>query len=200
MRLERMVWPAVAWAAAGLLGCANRGAAFTWVDDLPTNAGSAGYTISSGDLLSVSVFDHPELSTRSRVRSDGRISLPLLGDVTAEGFSPAELARQMEKDLLARRLVPGPRVTVALEEGGALKVSVLGEVMRPGVYQLEPGAGVAEALASAGGLTAFAKKDRIFVLRRGAPMRIRFSFEALTGGSGPAAKFRLARGDVVVAE
>jgi polysaccharide export outer membrane protein len=82
-----------------------------------------------------------------------------------------------------------------------LTVAILGAVARPGTYTLDRSNGVADALASAGGLTEFAHKDRIFVLRRTpTPARIRFTLAALTDSIGPAALFRLRSGDVVVAE
>jgi polysaccharide biosynthesis/export protein len=80
-------------------------------------------------------------------------------------------------------------------------VYVLGAVKTAGKYPLPPGSGVAEALALAGGLTEFAHKDRIFVLRHTPkPVLIRFTFDAITGQTGPAAAFRLQPGDVVKVE
>jgi protein involved in polysaccharide export with SLBB domain len=82
-----------------------------------------------------------------------------------------------------------------------LNVSVLGAVVKPGVQVLEPGAGVAQALAAAGGLNLFAHKDRIFVMRTGPPVtRIHFTYEALTRTTGKAFLFRLHSGDVVVVD
>ena len=97
-------------------------------------------------------------------------------------------------------------VTITVEELRPLRVSVLGEVTRPGQYELERGAGVLAALAAASGLTDYAHRDAIFVLRSlpgqegKPPARIRFRWSALTGGEKPAATFRLRAGDVVVAE
>jgi polysaccharide biosynthesis/export protein len=97
--------------------------------------------------------------------------------------------------------VVDPRVMVVLEETKPLAVAVMGEVVHAGMYTLIPGAGVAEALASAGGLTEFAHRDRIFVVRRTPQLvRIRFTYSALVGGSGKAPTFRLQNGDVVVTE
>jgi polysaccharide export outer membrane protein len=88
-----------------------------------------------------------------------------------------------------------------VEETRPLTVPVLGEVAHPGQYALERGAGVLEALAAGGGLTEFAHRDRIFVLRRHpVQVRIRSTFEALSRGQGRAAAFRLESGDVVVVE
>jgi polysaccharide export outer membrane protein len=186
----------------GLTACGRSGGGFVWVDDLPAARAAAGsYTVGVGDVVSVQVWDHERLSTRARVRSDGRISMPLLNDVTVAGKTPAQLARELESELKGRNLVVDPSVNVVLEEAKPLSVAVMGEVSRAGMYTLDAGAGVAEALASAGGLTDFAHKDRIYVVRRTPqPVRIRLTYDALAGARGLAATFRLQAGDVVVAQ
>lgn len=192
----------VAALALMLTGCAARSGPFVWVDRFEESAERNGsYAISVGDLLAVQVWDHDEMSARPRVREDGRISVPLLSDIAAAGMTPDELGRAVERELKAKGLVVSPRVTVSVEARSPLKIAVLGEVMRPGLYELDPGAGLAQALASAGGLSPFAHKDRLFVVRRGRePVRIRFTFDALAGVSGRASSFRLKAADVVVVE
>ena len=183
--------------------CRSAHGAYQWVDDYPqatTVRGSTEYVIGAGDLVQVQVWDNEKLSTRARVRVDGQLALPLLGEMRAVGKAPNALARDIEGALREQKLVNAPRVTVAIDEVPPLKVSVLGQVVHAGTYALEPGSGVAEALASAGGLAEFAHKDQIYVLRRiPSPARIRFTFESLTE-IGRAASFRLQPGDVVVAE
>lgn len=190
--------------ALAMTGCAHNPGQFVWVDQLaaPDIApASAAYVAGPGDLLSVQVFNHPEMSGRTRVRDDGKLSIPLLGDVAALGRSPAELARDMATQLEARNLAVATRVTVLLEERAPLRVSVLGEVARPGFYPVESGAGLAEALASAGGFTEFAHRDRVYVVRRTpTPVRVRFNYADLVHANGRAADFRLRPGDVVVVE
>jgi len=133
------------------------------------------------------------------VRQDGKVSLPLLGDVQAAGLTPGELAMQLQEAL--KRYINYPNVTVAVAETRPLVVPVVGEVAKPGQYMLEKGAGVLEALAAAGGFTDFAHRDRIFVLRREPKLvRIRFTFEALSRGQGQATALQLQAGDVVVVE
>jgi polysaccharide export outer membrane protein len=187
---------------AGAAGCAHTAGAYVWVDSFPAPADTAAtYRIRAGDLIAVRVWDHEEMSVRGRVRTDGRITLPLVDEVEVAGRSPEEVARAVEERLGQRKLVRDPRVTVLLEEPRPLSVAVLGEVARAGMYTLESGAGVAEALASAGGLTEFADRDRIFVIRRSpAPVRVRFTYRALAEARGQAATFRLQPGDVVVAQ
>ena len=77
---------------------------------------------------------------------------------------------------------------------------MLGQVSNPGLYNLDPGAGVAQALAAAGGLRDFAHKDRIFVLRNGNETRIRMTYDDVTAGNGRASALRLRGGDVVLVE
>jgi polysaccharide export outer membrane protein len=186
---------------AAALSCSHVGP-FVWVNDYAAPADAeAGreYQIAPGDLLSVRVYLQEGMTTRERVRHDGRISLPMIGDVQAAGRSPSVLAEQIQSRLKA--YINKPVVTVTVEETRPLAVPVLGEVARPGQYNLEKGAGVLDALAAAGGFTDFAHRDRIFVLRRQpALVRIRFTFEELSRGQGRAIAFRLQPGDAVVVE
>jgi polysaccharide biosynthesis/export protein len=169
-------------------------------DPDPSAAGSE-YTVGVGDLLNIEVWEQPGMSGKMPVRTDGRISLPFLNDVEAAGKTPVQLAGEIETGL--KSVILNPKVTVVVEESKppTLRISVLGEVTKPGVQVLEPGAGVAQALAAAGGLTAFAHRSRIFVLRAGPPTtRIHFTYEALTSTAGKAPLFRLRSGDVVVVD
>jgi polysaccharide biosynthesis/export protein len=182
-------------------GCRHTGP-FVWVDDFAPaqpEAAVSGYVIGPGDVLSVRVFNHEGMSTRSRVRSDGRISMPFLKDVVAAGFTPNAFAEQLQVRL--KDFINNPVVTVALEESHPLQVPVMGEVVRPGGYALEPGSGVLAALAAAGGLTDYADSTAIYVLRRTPGLqRIRFSYDALTRSDPRAAGFRLQPGDALVVE
>jgi len=195
--------------AAG--ACASSTGRYVWADRYVAPAAEPEYVVAPGDLLTVRVWDNEKLSTKARVRADGRITVPLLDDVLVAGRRPPAVARDLERRLREAQLVLAPRVDVALDEASPVTVSVLGRVARAGAYTLPVGSGAAEALASAGGLTEFAHQDRIFVLRRPAapgtpgasaaePVRIRFTFRALTGQSSRAALFRLRSGDVLVAE
>jgi polysaccharide export outer membrane protein len=181
--------------------CAPSGA-YVWADDYITAAEKQpqqGYLIAAGDLVAVRVFGHDDLSAREKVRDDGKISLPILKDVDAAGLSPQVLGEQVRARL--KDYVNAPVVTVVVEETRPLTIPVLGEVTRPGQYTLEKGSGVLEALASAGGLTDYAHRDRIFVLRRQSPaVRIRTTFSGLSQGQGRASGLRLQPGDCVIVE
>jgi len=165
----------------------------------PAASTNSEYVITAGDMLSVQVWDQQQMSGRLRVRSDGRISLPFLNDVQAEGKTPTKLAAELEAGL--KSVVLNPRVTVSVEDSRPQTVSVMGEVARPGPQPFERDAGVAQVLAAAGGLSNFAKKDRIFVVRsRPKPVRIHFTYDALTRNVGVASTFRVQPGDVIIVE
>jgi polysaccharide export outer membrane protein len=191
----------ISLSVAAAISCAHVGP-YVWVDDYAPSADvetDGDYRIAPGDLLTVLVYREEGMTTHARVRQDGKVSVPLLHDVQAAGLSPAMLADQIQARL--KQYINVPRVTVVVEETRPLTVPVLGEVAHPGQYALERGAGVLEALAAGGGLTEFAHRDRIFVLRRHpVQVRIRSTFEALSRGQGRAAAFRLESGDVVVVE
>jgi polysaccharide biosynthesis/export protein len=163
------------------------------------SASDGEYVIGVGDFLAVQVWDQEKMSGRMRVRSDGRISLPLVNEMQAAGKTPGRLAADLETSL--KTVVLNPKVTVVVEESRPLTISVLGEVSKPGTQNLERDYGVAQALAAAGGLTSFAKKDRIYVVRSAPkPIRIHFTYEALTRNVGAASTFKLKPGDVIVVE
>jgi polysaccharide biosynthesis/export protein len=191
--------------AAALLvavgGCANLGQ-YTWVDqyrDPQPPAKPTPYVLAPGDVVQVRVFNQEGMSARTRVRSDGKISLPFLNDVEAEGLEPKVLAQQLQVRL--KDFINDPVVTVSVEEPRQMQIVVVGEVSHPGVIGLPPAAGVLPALVLAGGLTDFAHDDRIFVVRRDpAPARIRFTYRSLLAAGGAAGAFRLTPGDVVVVE
>jgi polysaccharide export outer membrane protein len=165
-----------------------------------------GYRIAPGDVLGVRVWNQESMSlARARVRDDGRISVPFLNDVEVVGETPTLLALRLQNSL--RSFVQNPVVTVTVEEIRPFRIPVIGQVTRPGVYDLERGAGVLAALAAAGGLTDYAHRDLVYVLRptdparRGAPpLRVRFTFDGLTRADPAAAAFVLHQGDTVVVE
>src|SRR5215813_5095930 len=191
-----------AMAALALLGaCATGGGVSIPINEYqdPPPPPQTGYVIQTGDILQVRVFNQPDMSARVRVREDGKVSIPFLNDVTAVGLTPNALAQQIQTRL--KEFINAPVVTISLEETRPFSISVIGEVTKAGVYALPPGAGVLQALAAAGGLTQYASRDKIFVVRdTPTRARIRFEFEQLTQAEGKAATFRLRLGDIVVVE
>jgi polysaccharide export outer membrane protein len=161
--------------------------------------GQAGYIIEPGDVVQIRVFNQPDMSTKARVRDDGKISIPFLNDVVVAGTEPNALAKQLQAKL--KEFINAPVVTVSLEEARPFQVAVMGELVKPGLYQVPPGAGVLQALAAASGFNQYASRDRIFVVRDSpGRARIRFTYEQLSQAEGKAATFRLRPGDSVVVE
>jgi polysaccharide export outer membrane protein len=179
-------------------GCAHT-EPFVWSQDLPASVASPPKDdlIAPGDLLSIRVWNQDAMSTKARVRNDGQISMPFLNDVQVSGKRPADLARELESRL--RDYLNKPIVTVAIEETRPVTVSVLGEVGHTGNFTLNTGAGVLQALASAGGLNEYASKDWILVVRAGPPaLRVRFTWDSLTHAVPSAVRFQLQDGDIIL--
>jgi polysaccharide export outer membrane protein len=185
-------------AALVAAGCGTTGP-YVWASDLKSaEVGSADYAIVTGDVISVKVFNQDAMSTHAKVRSDGKIAMPFLGDILVTGKSPAALAKELETGLKA--FINAPNVTVTVDEFQPTTVTVIGEVGKPGAVAVERNSGVLEALAGAGGLTENASRDDIYVLRQ-TPVarRIRFTYDSLVLYP-PVQTFRLRPGDIIVVE
>ena len=181
-----------------LMACGSTGP-YVWVDSLPASAtSSSDVVVQDGDIINVRVFNQEPLSTRERVRSDGKIAMPVIGEIVARGKKPAQLAAEIQDRLKA--VVVAPSVSVLMEQTGEMKVSVVGEVKNGGVFPLEPGANVLHALAAAGGLSDYADSDKIFVIRKSLPQRVRFRYNDLRSADAKSVQFMLQNGDVVVVE
>jgi len=194
-------------AALALAAACSPGGHYVQVDALKEEAPPAGgaYLIAEGDLLGIRVYGQEGLSGNFRVRTDGKISLPFVKEQQAANLTTSALANMLQASL--KTFLVSPVVVVSLEERHPAQVSVVGLVTLPGLYPLRPGTGVLQAVALAGGLTRFADRDAIFVLRASqdrpgsrTTARIRFGWKALVSGRGPAAAFTLREGDVVVVE
>jgi len=122
------------------------------------------YRIAPGDVVQVFVWREADLSCEVRVRTDGNLTVPLIGDLLAVGKTPRELAAELGQALA--QYVNSPVVTVTLKESSALRFFVLGEVDKPGEYPLLGRTTVMQALALAGGFREYAKTDAIRILRQ----------------------------------
>ena len=126
-----------AFVAATLLllpaGCATSGP-FVWVNDYkePPAHAQPGYVIQPGDVIQIRVFNQPDMSTKARVREDGKVSVPFLNDVVVAGQEPNDLAKQLQSKL--KEFINAPVVTVSLEEARPFSVAVMGELVKPGLY------------------------------------------------------------------
>ncbi len=182
---------------AGLLGCSG-GGSYIWASQLPVDSSADAYLIAPGDLLSVRVYNQENLSTHARVRSDGKIAMPLVGEVYVRGRPPATLSRELEARL--KEFMVSPTVTITVEETAPTSVTVIGQVVHPGMYTVDATSGVLQALAVAGGFNDYASHGSIYLLRRSTAQRIRFTFANLTHPEDRGAMFTLRSGDVVVVE
>lgn len=169
------------------------------VADSRGRAGSPDYRIGPEDLLEVTVFEAPELDRTVRVSAEGKISLPLLGAVRAEGRTTRQLEGAIEA-LLRRSYMKDPHVSVFVKQIESHPVSVFGAVMNPGVYQIRGPRGLVEVLAKAGGLASDAG-DTVIVTRHaagGADGRtLRIPVNDLLESAGTRDDVRIDPGDVV---
>jgi polysaccharide biosynthesis/export protein len=186
-------------ALLGASGCAGPGQ-YVWYSRLPrAEWGSVAgeYTIGVGDTVSIRVYQQEDMATSGKIRRDGRIALPLVGEVMVAGKHPSALARELEGKL--KQFIVSPRVTVNVEASQPVVVSTIGEVSNVGTITLEASAGLIQALAQAGGPTEYADKSRLFVLRQFPTFqRIRFTYDAVLNNEDGAATFPLRTGDVIV--
>jgi polysaccharide export outer membrane protein len=156
------------------------------------------YRIGAHDVLDIAVWNNEQLSREIPVRPDGKISLPLIQDVPAAGLTPMEL-----QEVLAERLAPylaDPQVSVMVREVNSSNFSVIGQVNEPGHYPLKGRMTVLDALAQAGGFTAYAAPSNMVVLRptRGGTQRIAFNYNKQLRPKPGRDMLYLKPGDVVV--
>jgi polysaccharide export outer membrane protein len=157
------------------------------------------FVIGPSDVLAISVWKEPELSRSVPVRPDGRISIPLLGDLMASGLTASELQRVIKQQL--RGYVSNPEVTVIVQDVKSQQVNIFGEVAKPGSYVLAKDMTVLDAIGAAGGLKDFAKLKKIYVLRAGkdgARSRIAFNYKEVIKGRNSDQNIQLQPRDTVV--
>jgi polysaccharide biosynthesis/export protein len=172
-------------------GQANRGLAAATVAASPAQPlapsgnklGDDNFVIGNDDVLAINVWKEPDFSRSIQVRSDGKISLPLLGEVQAAGRTPPQLEYVIATKLL--NYITKPEVTVMVEHINSQKFNILGQVAKPGSYSLALAPTVVDAIAAAGGPRDFAKQKSIYILRqnpRGGQARIAFNYKDFLKG------------------
>jgi polysaccharide biosynthesis/export protein len=147
---------------------------------------SAEYVIGPEDVLDIAVWNNADITRTVPVRPDGKISLLLLNDVQASGFTPMQLRDALVQSLA--QYIAAPNVSVIVREIHSVKVTVMGEVKTPGRYELKGRSTVLDVLAMAGGFTEFAAHGRIVVLRQDlkGTRQIPFVYDRLTEKPEPA--------------
>jgi polysaccharide biosynthesis/export protein len=157
------------------------------------------YVIGANDALAIDVWKEPNVSRSVSVRSDGKISLPLVGELQASGQTPQQLEQEITKRL--QSYISEPEVTVIVSESKSQKVNILGMVVHPGAFLLTSSTTVLDAVAMAGGFKDFAKQKSVYVLRQapdGTQQKIPFNYKDVIKGKNPEQNIRLQSGDTVV--
>jgi polysaccharide biosynthesis/export protein len=162
-------------------------------------AHDANFMIGMDDVLSINVWKEAEISRSVPVRSDGKISLPLAGEVQAAGQTPLQLEVEIAKRL--QKYISEPEVTVIVQQINSQKFNILGLVVKPGSYPLTNAPTVLDAIALAGGFRDFAKKKSIYILRQnpgGGQSRVLFNYKAVIKGKNADQNVPLQPRDTVV--
>jgi polysaccharide export outer membrane protein len=157
------------------------------------------FVIGKDDILTINVWKEPDVSRSLPVRSDGRISLPLVGEVQAAGLTPLQLEQNIVSIL--QKYITEPEVTVMVQQINSEKFNILGQVVKPGSYSLTVATTVLDAIAAAGGFRDFAKKKGIYILRQntsGGESRISFNYKDVIKGKNPQQNIKLEPRDTVV--
>ncbi|MGD0568377.1 MAG: polysaccharide biosynthesis/export family protein [Candidatus Sulfotelmatobacter sp.] len=156
------------------------------------------FVIGNDDVLAINVWKEPDISRSIPVRSDGKISLPLVGELQAAGLTPLRL----ESDIASRlkNYISEPEVTVIVQQVNSQKFNILGQVARPGSYVIANSPTVLDAIALAGGFRDFAKKKSVYVLRQGSSgeARILFNYKDVIQGKNMAQNVKLQPGDTII--
>lgn len=158
------------------------------------------YQVGPEDVLEILVWRNEHLSVTVTVRPDGKISMPLLGDIQAAGQTPAQIQQQITERL--REFIQNPRVAIIVREVNSRAFYILGEIAQPGKYPLNTEITILQAIALAGGFTEWADKNRIILLRKrpGHPEgeRIEIRYRDILSGADPKANVVLEPGDTII--
>lgn len=166
----------------------------------PHDESEAGeYVVGVEDRLTISVWREPDLMRTVVVRPDGRITFPLVGDIQAAGRTPSQLDAQITTALA--QFIREPVVTVIVEEINNFKIYLIGEVARQGEIILRRRTRLLQAIALAGGLSAYADKSKVTVIREenGREVRINVDYRRVASGERPESNIFLKPGDTIVA-
>ncbi len=163
------------------------------------NPGSTDYLIGDDDVLEINVWNEPDLKQSLPVRSDGKITLPLIGEIQAAGETPSQLQQAIAAKL--KVYITHPTVTVMVLQMNSRKFNILGRVAKPGSYPLTATTTVLDAIAQAGGFQDFAKEKDVYILRKnssGRETRIPFNYKAVIKGKHAEQNIVLEPHDTVV--
>jgi polysaccharide biosynthesis/export protein len=159
----------------------------------------ADFVIGFQDVLAVNVWREPELSVKEvMVRPDGKISLPLIGDIQASGLTPKELQDKATERL--KDFVANPTVTIVVLKIASLSLSVVGQVGKPGVYYIGSPMTVLDLLARVGGFQENAKRKQIKIVRQDGDKVLNyvFNYKEVSSGKNLKQNIQLKSGDVII--
>lgn len=162
-------------------------------------AHSNSYIIGAEDVLAINVWKEQEMSREIPVRPDGMISLPLLGEIKAQGLTPVQLEEEIKAPL--RKIMSDPEVTVIVVAVHSLTFNIVGQVNRPGYYPLTRRMTILDAIAMSGGMRDFAKQKKIYVLRTaadGKQVRLPFNYKDVIKGKKATQNIELEPRDTIV--
>lgn len=162
-----------------------------------SNSAVPDYVIGPEDVLHVAVWKEADLTATLPVRPDGKISLPLLGDVQAAGLTPEHLGESLTEKL--KKYIADPRVTVVVTQINSKRIYLVGEVAHAGATSMLPNMTVLQALAGAG-LTQFANTKGIYLLRmeNGKQQKMPVNYRKLVKGEQMEQNYLLQPGDTIV--
>jgi polysaccharide export outer membrane protein len=156
------------------------------------------YIIGPEDVLHIHVWKEEALTRTVSVRMDGKISLPLVQDIKADGLTPLQLKEVVSRKL--KEFIENPIVSVTVVEANSYKVYVIGQVQKPGVYRLRSETTVFQIIVLAGGFTEWAKQKKILIIRKedGREKRITVNYKKIISGSNTGSDVILKTGDSIV--
>lgn len=162
------------------------------------SADSSTYVIGPEDVLDIYVWKETDLSRRVPVRQDGKISMPLVGEIQASGLTPLKLKEALIDKLKA--YVEIPNVTVNVLEANSFKVYVTGQVLKPGVFTLRSETTILQIIPMAGGFTQWANERKIIIVRKeqGQDKKIIINYKKIVSGEDLSQNLILKPGDTII--
>jgi len=144
-------------------------------------------TLGAGDVFTLQIVGEKELPLEYRVASDGTVELPYVKTLKVAGLEPQQVTQLIRERLVELEILTEPSVIVTVKEYNSKRVSVLGQVQKPGTFPLSPGMTLVDAISQAGGLNAIANRDRVSITRRtkGGTRTALISIAAITDGQSP---------------
>lgn len=192
VRSSRLLILAMGWVLVSAAPVASQSASHAGP---ASGATQAPYTIGPADILQITVWKEPELTRDVTVRFDGKITMPLLGDVAAAGLAPGQLAETIAKGLA--RFLELPRVTVGVSQATSARFYVVGQVEKSGEFPLTGRTTVLQALALAGGFREFAKSDQVVIVRQDQSV-VAVNYKRIADGRDVSQNVLLGPGDTIV--